>query len=156
MTASQVFFFVLTGSAVFGQSITAGLTGGIPVTDTFDSEYQCAPPFCTTFAPETVRYTIGGALDFRLIGPFRGEVDALYQPFSFDISGFNDVNFATSYSSTKGSLWQFPVLAKYRVPVPHLKPFVDIGPSVQLAPNYDLVFALPPWPDDGRLGPPKS
>jgi hypothetical protein len=32
-------------------------------------------------------------------------------------------------------LWQFPVVLKFRVPTSPLKPFVEAGPSVQIATN---------------------
>jgi hypothetical protein len=122
----------------FAQAIAAGVTGGVPVTNTFDTGFQ----YRGSFTPKTVRYTIGASVDFRLLGPLRAEVDALYQPFSFDTAYYLGT---PTYYKTSGRIWQFPVLLKFRLPAQVLRPFVDAGPSVQVASNirdvsYNLAF----------------
>jgi len=134
----------LCWSPIFGQVVTAGFTAGVPVTETFESGYS----FCESgLTARTVRYTIGPALDFRVFGPLRGEIDALYQPFSFQTQ-IVDCAPAPTYIHTHGSLWQFPVLLKLRIPAPVVKPFIEAGISVQLAAGvtesqYNLVQRTP-------------
>ena len=120
--------FIFTAHGVYAQAVTAGAIGAIPTTDTFQTGFIHA----AGLFPETVRFQVGPAIDFRLPGPFRVEIDALYQPFSFtlDLLGGGTEN---DYNS--GSLWQFPAVLKYRIPTPLLKPFVEVGPSFQIATN---------------------
>ncbi len=131
--------FLISLIPVFGQAVTVGATGGVPVTDTFDTGGIHAG----ASSAQTIRYNVGPSVDFRLFGPVRAEIDALYQPFSFRT--FNEADVIPTYSHTTGSLWQFPALIKVRIPTPVLKPFVDAGPSVELATNvvessYNLGF----------------
>jgi len=127
---------------MFGQAITVGIIGGVPVTDTFDSgEFHAG-----AVTGKTIRYAIGPALDFHLFGPLRVEIDALYQPFSFRTYCENCG--APTYGHTFGNLWQFSPLLKFQIPTPVLKPFVDGGPSVQLASDitessYNLIQTQP-------------
>ena len=108
------------------QRISVGVTGGIPVTNTFDIGFIHAG----SFDPKTVRYTVGPAAEFHLHGPLRLEVNALYQPFSFNL----DTEFIVpSYSHTSGSLWQFPALVELSLPLRRWHPFVETGPSFQVA-----------------------
>jgi hypothetical protein len=132
------FLFVFVSLPTFAQAITAGVTGGVPVTNTFDTGFQ----FRGSFLPKTVRYTVGASVDFRLLGPLRAEVNTLYQPFSFDTAYYLGT---PTYYKTSGNLWQFPVLLKFRLPTHLLRPFVEAGPSVQVASNigaisYSLAF----------------
>ncbi len=99
------------------------------MTNTFDSGELFLE---TALTAKTIRYTVGPAVDFRLFGPLRAEVDALYQPFSFRTS-CESCEPAPTYGHTFGNLWQFSTLLKFRIPTPVLNPFVDAGPSVQLA-----------------------
>lgn len=125
----RLWLVLLCSAPVFGQAITAGIVGGVPVTNTFDTGGLHA----AEVTAKTIRYTIGPAVDFRLFGPLGIEIDALFQPFSFRT--FNEAGIAPTFGHTLGNLWQFPVLVKFRIPRLALKPFVDAGPSVQLASN---------------------
>jgi hypothetical protein len=119
---------IFTAYGVYAQAVTVGVIGAVPLTDTFDTGFI----YRGTFAPKTVRYQLGPAVDFRLPGTFRGEIDALYQLFSFNESFFSTT---PTQSRTSGNLWQFPAVLKYRIPTPVLKPFVEGGMSVQIATN---------------------
>ncbi len=119
---------ILTVGGLHAQAVTVGAIAAVPVTDTFDTGFV----YRGTFTPKTVRYHVGPAIDFRLPGPFRVEIDALYQPFSLTGSSFVGT---PSQSHTSGNLWQFPALLKFRIPTPLLKPFIEAGPSVQIATN---------------------
>ena len=124
--ALALIFFI--GHAVYAQAVTVGVIAAVPLTNTFDTGFVHEG----TFDPKTVRYQVGPAIDMRLPRSFRVEFDALYQPFSFNESNFSGT---PSQSHISGNLWQFPVLLKYRVPTPLFKPFVEVGPSIQIAAN---------------------
>jgi hypothetical protein len=140
MRAALILIF--TSHAVCAQAVTVGVIAAVPLTDTFDTGFI----YRGTFAPKTVRYQVGPAVDFRFFGSFRGEIDALYQPFSFSQSFLSGT---PTLSRTSGSLWQFPVVLKYRIPTPALKLFVEAGASVQIAANIiqrGEVIILQPTP----------
>ena len=119
---------IFIGHAVYAQVVTVGAIAAVPLTDTFDTAFIHEG----NFDPKTVRYQVGPAIDMRLTQSFRVEIDALYQPFSFNESNFGGT---PSQSHISGNLWQFPVLLKYRVPTPLFKPILEAGPSVQIAAN---------------------
>jgi hypothetical protein len=119
---------IFAGHAIYAQAVTVGVIGAVPLTDTFDTGFIHSG----SFDPKTVRYQIGPAIDFRLQRSFWVDIDALYQPFSFNESSFGGIPFQSHLS---GNLWQFPALLKYRVPTPLFKPFVETGPSIQIAAN---------------------
>jgi hypothetical protein len=120
---------IFAAHAVYAQAVTAGAIGAVPLTDTFDTGFV----HFGSFDPKTVRYQVGPAIDFRIPRSFRVEIDALYQPFSFNEGTFSGEFPAQSHTS--GNLWQFPALLKYRVPTLLLKPFVEAGTSVQIVTN---------------------
>jgi hypothetical protein len=53
------------------------------------------------------------------------EVDALYRREGFQ-SSFSNVFFGVS-SEERANSWEFPMLLKYRLPVPLVKPFAEVG-----------------------------
>ncbi len=135
---------IFIGHAVYAQAVTVGVIAAVPLTDTFATAFIHEG----TFDAKTVRYQVGPAIDMRLPWSFRVEIDALYQPFSFNESNFGGT---PSQSHISGNLWQFPVLLKYRVPTPLVKPFVEAGPSVQIETN--LLKRRPPLSSPHRSFP---
>jgi hypothetical protein len=119
---------IFTTYALYAQAVTVGVIAAVPVTDTFDTGFI----YRGTFTPKTIRYQVGPAIDFRLPGSFRIEINALYQPFSFTESTFIAPGFQ---GREPGNLWQFPAVVKFRIPTRLLKPFIEAGPSVQIATN---------------------
>lgn len=102
------------------QQVTIGAKGGVRLTgDT--------PVYGIS---DSKRYLVGPMLELSLPFHFAVEVDALYgrlgNTFYFPGIG-NEADMRTIANS-----WQFPVLAKYRVPVSGMNPFASIG----LAPRY--------------------
>jgi len=60
----------------------------------------------------------------NLPASFRIEVDALYRPYGFSVTGGGGVNYPVTAQQ-----WRFPVLAQYRFNAPVVKPFVEAGLS---------------------------
>lgn len=55
---------------------------------------------------------------------FSVEADALYRPLNLTFAG----PLGTSVDESTSS-WEFPILAKWRFPIPLLKPYIEGGPS---------------------------
>jgi hypothetical protein len=108
----------------FGQSVWVGGIGGGRVTDDV-----------TGLGATSVskRYVLGPSLDLGLPLGFGFEADALYRRV-----GFSDQEFGGPIPE-RGSSWEFPLLLKYRLPLPLVKPFVEGGyaPRVLQGPTFD-------------------
>ena len=79
-----------------------------------------------SFAPRIEALHHRPSLDLRL--PFRLgiEVDALYRAVGYSSESGSRVTFGYAYHRERSNSWEFPVLGKYRVPLP-LNPFVGVG-----------------------------
>lgn len=101
------------------------------LTDAFDSKTftSTSPNSVTRFFSDNKDYIIGPTVELRLPLNLSVEADALYRPLSLKTqTGTSSTSFTSSYS-TRVSTWEFPILAKYRLPIPLAKPYIDAGPS---------------------------
>ncbi len=112
---------LLGAVSAWPQLFSAGVKGGVPFTDFLES----ASTGRVSFDPTTYRYLVGPTAELHLPAGFAVEFDALYRHFSYTgtISGVD----AITNSRTSGNSWEFPILLKYRFPVPLARPFVDGG-----------------------------
>jgi opacity protein-like surface antigen len=93
-----------------------GIKGGVPLTD-FTNAVSSGR---FDYTSNTQRYIVGPTAELRLPFGLGVEVDALYRHFNYNafITG-------TGVStSTTGSAWEFPILAKYRFPAPVARPYI--------------------------------
>ena len=84
-------------------------------------------PSLASFGATTNRYIVGPTAELYLPFGFGVEFDALYRHLNYNSHG-ELVDLITS-GKTTGNAWEFPLLAKYRFPIPGIKPFVDGGVS---------------------------
>src|SRR5580698_10624766 len=101
---------ILVSSVCFGQSVYIGGIGGGMATDEYPSG------FVTSVSK---RYVVGPQLDIGLPLGLGFEADALYRPEGFQAPGLS--------LSESGNSWEFPLLLKYRLPFPLVKPFLEAG-----------------------------
>jgi hypothetical protein len=77
-------------------------------------------------------FLVGPTLTVNLIGPLSIEADAVHRPIQQTTSVSIGSSFMSSGTSSL-STWQFPVLAKYEMPMPlayhRLRPFAEVGPA---------------------------
>src|SRR5689334_2712338 len=112
--------------ATFAQPFTVGVKGGVPLTD-FVNTVTSPTPSLDSFGATTNRYIVGPTAELYLPGGFGVEFDALYRHLNYNIHG--EVLDLITNGKTTGNAWEFPLLAKYRFPIPGIKPFVDGGVS---------------------------
>lgn len=113
----------LTCCACAGQSVTIGVLGGGRLTSDVTSSLLPPP------TPESKRYVVGPSVDLSLPGSFAIEVDALYRRQGYQALlniGSPDQNTITNERERANS-WEFPILLKYKLPAPVIKPFVEAG-----------------------------
>jgi len=129
-TYFAVFALVLVEGSLLAQDLDfgfgAGVKGGFPVTDLLTSETE------TPFAGGD-NYIVGPVAEVRLPFGFAFEADGLYRASSYHLSNAAGLSVAVSSSS-----WEIPYLAKFRFPIPLLKPFVVAGGA------YRFFNDLPP------------
>jgi hypothetical protein len=137
--------------------ISVGVKAGVPLTDAFaDRTFnftaaRIQTPFGLppTIEEETFRtysgsrnFLIGPTLELQLPLGLSVETDALYRRLSVNIlettslSGFANFLLDTVALSSRINSWEFPVLAKYRLPFPVVKPYLEAGPSFRVAEKY--------------------
>lgn len=118
---------VLIGaSTALAQPFALGVRGGVPLTD-FINTVTSPDPSLDSFGAKTNRYILGPTAEIYLPWGFGLEFDALYRHLNYNVHG--EVADLITSGRTTGNAWEFPLLAKYRFPIPGIKPFVDAGVS---------------------------
>ncbi len=112
---------LLSGITAWAQPFMVGVKGGVPLTD-FVNTVTSSSPSLDSFISTTNRYLVGPTAELDLPFGFGVEFDALYRHFNYSFQ--DDV---TGTGKTTSNAWEFPLLAKYRFPIPGIKPFIDGG-----------------------------
>jgi Outer membrane protein beta-barrel domain len=111
----HLFLLSLTCCACVGQSLSVGVTGGVRPTDDVTS----------SATPESRRYVVGPMIELGLPLGFAVEVDALYHRNGYLIANGNFTG--SVIESERANSWEFPILLKYKLPLPGVQPFVEVG-----------------------------
>lgn len=120
---------LLAAATAAAQSFSFGLKGGVPLTNGFsDFTENGVDTIVHTFSTSK-RYIIGPTAELHVPLGFSVEADALYRPLDLEVNTrVISLQTITVNSSSKAS-WEFPILVKYRFPIPVVKPYLDAGPS---------------------------
>jgi hypothetical protein len=110
-----------------GSHLSIGVVLGTNLTDDLRgfTEPPCPPPcFSFSSSPGPRTLIVGPTVNFKLAGGLSVEVDALSHPISSvsqDVfSGMRRFDYPS---------WEFPLLAKYKVRLRGVEPFLAVGPS---------------------------
>jgi hypothetical protein len=106
----------ITSSISPAQSIAIGAAGGVRATDDLTGEGATS---------ESKRYVFGPQMDIGLPFGLGIEFDALYRREAYH-SDFSNNNYNGTADEHANS-WEFPLLLKYRLPAPLVKPFLEGG-----------------------------
>ncbi|HEY7304147.1 MAG TPA: hypothetical protein VH601_08545 [Bryobacteraceae bacterium] len=113
-------FLIFTGS-IFAQhldfGVGIGVKGGVPFTDILKLEDIITTP--ATVLNRSTDYLIGPVVELRIPFGFAFEVDGIYRSAEYHLTT-NDI-------TIDAHSWEIPYLAKFRFPIPLLKPFVSAG-----------------------------
>jgi len=115
-----LFLLLLAGLLACAQPFSFGLKGGMPLTGLVSTVQNAE-----NFHSDTNRYIIGPTVELRLPFGFGVELDALYRHLNY-ASSANLVD-VVSNSRTSAGDWEFPLVAKYRIPSKLVRPYVDAG-----------------------------
>jgi len=138
--------------SAFGRKISVGFVGGIALTDGL--QRSSSRPFDTLvvnpatgmLTPATGTQTenisrtspvFGVALELAVNDRLSIEFDGLYRPLnSQDFTDTASLGFTRSVNFTVLT-WEFPILAKYRVPIRSTTPFFELGPALRASGNLN-------------------
>src|SRR5690348_3355875 len=151
--ARLVFAMCICALSIVAQDrISIGVKGGIPLNDPFADRtfnYVVAtirnpfgPPSVISGSTRTYSgsrsFVIGPSIEVQLPLGLSFETDALYRPLYLTTQQTTTTRLFTGSLSlstppleTRIDTWVFPLLAKYRLPVPviRIRPYVEAGPS---------------------------
>jgi hypothetical protein len=108
---------------------------GVPLTEDF-SNLQLGPALTLngttsrslTFNATTNRYVIGPQVQVNLPLGFAVEIDGLYRHFHYATSSTSVGGIPTiSFANAQGSSWEIPLLGKYRLRRPVVRPYIEAG-----------------------------
>ena len=118
-----VFASLWFGNLIFAQHLDFGLgvgvKGGVPFTNLLEATGVINQP--STMVSKSSEYIVGPALELRIPFGFAFEVNGLYRAAEYQLSANNSVGTVNAHS------WEIPYLAKFRFPIPLLKPFISGG-----------------------------
>jgi hypothetical protein len=137
-----LFAILITSPLASAEHVSAGVIGGAGLTNDFQSATIPADGSSPYFAfySHSKDYVAGGLIELKLPLHLSVEADALYRPLNYAYS-FSYTNPSGTGGSSHPSVavitWEFPVLAKYRIPMRIIKPFFEAGPSFRAASNLN-------------------
>ena len=133
MRVFQVSAPLLIASSCFGQYLSAGVKGGIRTTDDITSENRSA-------TSESKRYAVGPMVEIGLPLGLSVEVNALYRTEGYR-TDFG--NFAGRFTAReRANFWEFPILLKYRLPAPVIKPYIEAGIAPRTLSGYEDINSI--------------
>ncbi len=133
-TYKTLFIFLFTCAIALCQlPVSIGVKGGVGLTDAYGStssasisagsslnSFQQVP---AAFQSDSKDYIVGPFIDVRLPLGLGVEADALYRGLHLQD------NLTSPVVRSTNTTWEFPILAKYTLRLPVIKPYVDAGPS---------------------------
>jgi hypothetical protein len=127
MRSLALAFSIVVAPAI-AQHVSGGVKGGVALTDAFSDQTSFGPNDSIRLFSESKDYIVGPMVEVRLPFSLSVEFDALYRPLN--ITGIFFCTVCPSYTSsgTRKS-WEFPLVGKFRLPTPLIKPTVEAGPS---------------------------
>jgi opacity protein-like surface antigen len=118
-------FFICFRAVACAQTVLVGVRGGAPLIGPFSD--ITVPPSAQT-SSGSKGYVVGPMIEVRLPLNVSVEGDALYHPLNLVQTINTGTN--TFHNPITFQSWEFPILAKYRLPrLPAAKPYVEGGPS---------------------------
>lgn len=116
--------------SAFAQSpfpLSLGVKGGAALTDAFSDRTTGGNGITTHTFSQKKDYVVGPMLEVRLPLGLSVEADALYRPLNLT-SVFTGPAGSSTGPGTVNS-WEFPIVAKYHLSFPIVKPYIEAGPS---------------------------
>ncbi len=110
----------------FGAGV--GVKAGVPFTDLLKAAGVITGP--QAVLSQGNNYIVGPVVELRLPFGFAIEADGLYRGTNYHVA-----NAGNAPTAIQSSSWEIPYLAKFRFPIPLLKPFVVAGGAYRTFPD---------------------
>jgi hypothetical protein len=94
-------------------NLSVGFIAGAPVTNAFETRNARVPETIESYS-QAKDYVVGLTLEYRLLGNFSLEGDALYRELHLEV-GLAGSNRANSVSPSPVVTWELPLMAKYEL-----------------------------------------
>ncbi len=126
--------------SLYGQRLSLGIVVGGSPTDGFQNITEPNPigTQSTRAYSQAKDWLAGGSLEVRITRAWSIEADAIFRQLHMvqaqPLPGGGGL---TPFAKTPVVTWQFPVLAKYRLPGTRVRPFLETGPSFRTAGNLN-------------------
>ena len=122
---------------IIGHFVSFGVTGGVGLTDAFANQTAMGVDVDTHNFSGSKDYIVGPMMDVHLPLGLSVEIDALYRPLNLTITNtIISGGGSTFTSSSTRNTWEFPFLAKYRLPGHLIRPFIEAGPSYRTTQSF--------------------
>jgi hypothetical protein len=137
--------------SVFGHKLSLGIVAGLALTDglqrytTSDTNVLEIDPAMGMLTPmgrtsvwssNRTNPVFGGVIEYAVSKDLSVEFSGLYRPLNAsDISTFS--NGFTRETRFTVLTWEFPLVAKYKLPMLNSRPFVELGPSFRTSGNLN-------------------
>ena len=145
---TAVLTWLLAASLLSAQTLSFGLIGGASVTDVIDTHttmYTIPAPVNGGYLNLGIRWwsqskdwLAGAVFEFRFNSHVSAEIDGMYRELHATWAGVLPDGTLNSISPSPVLTWEFPLLAKYRLGVCRLKPFIEAGPSFRTTGNLNF------------------
>lgn len=134
-----------SGVNAFGKRISMGGVVGWALTRDIRTKSTASAQTLSVQFSDSTSPLVGMTLEAELGKNFSIEMDGLYRPLHFREVSAIPAELRCYYAGCEGQgnvsntivTWQFPVLAKYRLPDTRLNPFVQLGPSFRASGNLN-------------------
>jgi hypothetical protein len=127
----------------FGQTLSVGVIGGGSPTFAFRDQFLPVPAVpgspvvgISYFSPSK-DYVVGGTLELHFNPHWSLEADGLFRELHLTWAAVLANGSLNSVSPSPVVTWEFPLLAKYRLPGRMASPFLEAGPSFRTAGNLN-------------------
>jgi len=125
-------FLVLIPSILSAQVLSLGVKGGLPLTPTYDSQFEGSRFFEGAVSFEMKRYAFGPTVEARLPFGFRVEVDGLYQHVRTTAASAGAFpTGALTFQATTATAWEIPMLLKRRLSSHRFAPYAAVGSTLR-------------------------
>jgi len=108
--------------------ISLGVKGGTSLTDAFSNRTTVGVDTASHTYSQKKDYIVGPMLEVHLPMGVSVEGDALYRPLNLTWD-YTVVPLGSTREVHTVNTWEFPILVKYHLPFPIVKPFIEAVPS---------------------------
>jgi hypothetical protein len=119
------------------QNLSVGVVGGGSLTNSFPTETFPTGSAGLRFYSSSKDYLVGPMLEYHFTPNWSVEVDGLFRTLHMTFAGVESNGSLNSISPSPVVTWEFPLLAKYRLPLWRALPLVELGPSFRTAGNLN-------------------